>query len=358
MKDIFTSLALCIGTVGFSQNCSDLFISEYVEGTGNNKAIEIYNPTGNPISLENYRLIRWDNGSVPPIPPTDVMDVYPTKVTMFPASMVIAPFDVMVLGINIQSDPDPNNNTWPELLAKLDTFFTTDCAPSIVPPQPRTVCFNGDDALELQKKSGAEWVTVDIFACIGEQPLNSAGTYNPTAGWTALLPYFAKPDTYNPTLQGPYFKQYWTQNHGMIRKSSVLKGIYVNPTAGQIGPPAVPSGFNPSLEWDTIEVNVFDSLGVHTCQCSYLFSTEEEELSQIKYVIYPNPANEMVLLSSTLPVRYIEIYSLSGVLVWQLDIAQGATQILISLTGYTTGIYLIQTTFENGLKSSRKLIVE
>ena len=45
------------------QNCSDLFFSEYVEGTFNNKAIEIYNPTNQTIDLANYRLVRWNNGS-------------------------------------------------------------------------------------------------------------------------------------------------------------------------------------------------------------------------------------------------------------------------------------------------------
>ena len=34
-----------------AQNCTDLFISEYVEGSHNNKAIELYNPTNENIDL-------------------------------------------------------------------------------------------------------------------------------------------------------------------------------------------------------------------------------------------------------------------------------------------------------------------
>jgi len=34
--------------------CSDLFFSEYIEGGSNNKAIEIYNPTGSSINLSGY----------------------------------------------------------------------------------------------------------------------------------------------------------------------------------------------------------------------------------------------------------------------------------------------------------------
>ncbi len=44
--------------------CSELFMSEYQEGYNNNKALEIFNPTANAITLTgNYRIIRWSNGS-------------------------------------------------------------------------------------------------------------------------------------------------------------------------------------------------------------------------------------------------------------------------------------------------------
>jgi len=43
---------------------AQLFISEYIEGSGNNKAIELFNPTGNDIDLasEGYKLSRFSNG--------------------------------------------------------------------------------------------------------------------------------------------------------------------------------------------------------------------------------------------------------------------------------------------------------
>lgn len=42
------------------------FISEYVEGSGNNKALELYNPTANPIDLSSYSLNLYANGSPTP----------------------------------------------------------------------------------------------------------------------------------------------------------------------------------------------------------------------------------------------------------------------------------------------------
>ena len=41
----------------------DLFISEYIEGSSNNKAIEIYNGTGATVSLSGYTLELYSNGS-------------------------------------------------------------------------------------------------------------------------------------------------------------------------------------------------------------------------------------------------------------------------------------------------------
>ena len=54
MKKFFL---ICL-TVGAALNawsqCDELFISEYVEGSRNNKALEIYNPTGSTIDLSQY----------------------------------------------------------------------------------------------------------------------------------------------------------------------------------------------------------------------------------------------------------------------------------------------------------------
>ena len=42
---------------------SDLFISEYIEGSSNNKGIEIYNPTGADVDLSNYSVKMSRNGA-------------------------------------------------------------------------------------------------------------------------------------------------------------------------------------------------------------------------------------------------------------------------------------------------------
>ncbi len=42
--------------------CSDLFFSEYSEGSSNNKYIEIFNPTGSAIALAGYTVYTSGNG--------------------------------------------------------------------------------------------------------------------------------------------------------------------------------------------------------------------------------------------------------------------------------------------------------
>ncbi|GIF70682.1 lamin tail domain-containing protein [Asanoa siamensis] len=48
---------------GASAAPTDLIISEYVEGSSNNKAVELYNGTGAPVDLAGYRLSVYFNGA-------------------------------------------------------------------------------------------------------------------------------------------------------------------------------------------------------------------------------------------------------------------------------------------------------
>jgi len=50
-----------IGSI--AQGCSDLYFSEYIEGSGINKALEIYNPTNTSIDLSMYSVELYSNGS-------------------------------------------------------------------------------------------------------------------------------------------------------------------------------------------------------------------------------------------------------------------------------------------------------
>lgn len=94
----------CETTSDNGSQTTDLFISEYVEGSVTNKAIEIANFTGGPISLSNYTLKLATNSNN-----------FSTTYT-FPNSPTIANGDVFVVansGLNsgCQSEQDDVNNS-------------------------------------------------------------------------------------------------------------------------------------------------------------------------------------------------------------------------------------------------------
>ncbi len=62
MKKISSLLAALLFTVATFGQCG-LFISEYIEGSSFNKAIELYNPTNLPINLNGYYLMQYNSGT-------------------------------------------------------------------------------------------------------------------------------------------------------------------------------------------------------------------------------------------------------------------------------------------------------
>lgn len=61
--DNATAYYLDVYTKTAEANASDLFISEYIEGSSNNKAIEIFNGTDSAVDLSHYSLKKQTNGA-------------------------------------------------------------------------------------------------------------------------------------------------------------------------------------------------------------------------------------------------------------------------------------------------------
>ena len=146
----------------------DLFFSEYLEGSGNNKAIEIFNGTGAPVDLSDYRFENWFNGGSSP-----------SYVTM---TGTLAHGSVWVIA-------NPSSTQ-----AILDLANQTS----------GNISFNGDDALVLRKLSTN--TIVDIFGVIGQDP----GTqWTADGGYTTLdktlvrKPTVVRGVTENPAISTP-----------------------------------------------------------------------------------------------------------------------------------------------------------
>jgi len=321
MKRILLSILSLAALSNFSfAQCNELFISEYVEGTGNNKAIEIYNPTINSISLANYRLIRHDNGNSNTLEPID-----PQHVLNFPSNITMLPKTVYVIALNL-TDPNGTGQSAPidlELQAVADTLLCNGCATTV--GNSRVLCFNGDDALALQKNVGGSWINVDIFACIGEQPINNNGTASPTAGWTILPPFSSMPANFTPP--GAYFLQYWTQDKTLSRKFDVQTGVTVNPPV---------ASFNASVQWDSLPVNTFDGLGAHECICNVGINEIE---SNFKINSFPNPVLNNISFVANENIKLIEFFDITGKLQKQVTFINIASTVNVDVQNLSAGIY-------------------
>ena len=127
MKKIYTILALLITSTLASAQCSDLFFSEYSEGSSNNKYLEVYNPSGTSIDLSTYSICVIGNGGSF----TNTFQLYGT----------LGSDKVFVVSTD-QSDPTA-------ILTKADTALSF----------PSVAHFNGDDAVCLL--SGTD--TIDVI---------------------------------------------------------------------------------------------------------------------------------------------------------------------------------------------------
>ena len=118
---------------------SDLFFSEYVEGSSNNKALEIFNGTGAPVDLAAgaYNVQMFFNGN-------------PVSSLTINLTGTVADGDVFVLA---QSSADP------AILAQADQTNGSGW-------------FNGDDAVVLRKGT----TVLDVIGQIGFRPATEWGT--------------------------------------------------------------------------------------------------------------------------------------------------------------------------------------
>lgn len=148
---------------------TDLFFSEYIEGSSNNKAIEIFNGTGHPVDLSDYSVVLFSNGSATP------------NYTLV-MSGILANNDVYVIA---------NSSAMQAILDSADVTSTV-------------TYYNGDDALAIWKNADSSYV--DIFGRIGDDP-GSAWTGD--GGYTTVNATLIRKSsveggvTVNPTGTGP-----------------------------------------------------------------------------------------------------------------------------------------------------------
>jgi len=308
---------LCI--IGLqAQNCSELFISEYVEGWSNNKAIELFNPTNQDIDLSNYSLSRWSNGSTTPMP------------TILEGT--IAANSAFVIGLD-KRDPNgegyeaPLWNGWyhftdsitmlpdsiyddeSNLMDRIDLFICPNY-------EDGTMYFNGNDAVTLETTSGD---ILDIIGKIGEDPGEA------WADGTGA---------------------YWTKDQTLVRKSNVNGGFVYDPTAEY--------SFDPTIEWDSLPANTFVNLGTHDCGCQVGIEENEALVS-----IFPNPNTTAELnINADQAIKTINIYNILGQSVYSKHNNTSTLNNKVLLQPNLQGLYIVEILLENNQSIIKKLLIK
>lgn len=333
---LFIAGLMSMVSVMAQTDCSDLIISEYVEGWYNNKALEIYNPTNAAITLDNvYRLIRWDNGKTT----SDQEFLY-----NLPLKGTIQPFKVMVI---IQDTTKPGQDTMVWLALRKKATWLAPYDYNGTTAGGNCVFWNGDDAISIQKKQNdGTWKDIDIFGEIGVRPLDWQG--GTTGAWTDTKPYWKG--------QGAYL----TKDQTLVRKRTVKKGIdrlamshYGDETTG-----GFPNSFYAFAEYDSLPANAFDSLGFHTCDCKTA-STVGEVSQENSVQILPNPVKDLnFTITSTLPIRSVEVLSVVGQTILKKAITPEQKEVSIKLGSQAMGIYLVSITNTRNQTTIKKIIVQ
>jgi hypothetical protein len=351
-KKVLGLMAVSILTsLSFAQNCSDIFISEYVEGWSNNKALEIYNPTAQTVNLSNYFVARYSNGSTSA-----------TVANAVQLSGTVAPYSVYVA---VLEKLDPNGTgqeapVWDSLQVRADGFYCP------VYNTSNAFYWNGNDAILLAKgtlpasatanvTTATGFAIVDIFGKIGENPANETGiSSNNDGSWSTGFPYST-----GLGIQA-------TKDHSMIRKVGIQKGVIT-----QV------SFFDPLLEWDTIPAVIvrldangdtllgasgnpildgnWASLGTHTCSCNPTNATENIS-SDKTWTLYPNPTTGIVYLKGVEEFDEVEVFNSLGQLVFRTNAVQKPI-VSIDLSEYK-GLYLLKLSDGTGRQATRKIIVK
>lgn len=318
-------VTIAISQFILAQDCTDLFISEYVEGSGNNKAIELYNPTLEAIDLSDYNLVRYSNGGFEP-------HAVGLEGTIEAESTFVVVLDKQ----------DPNGTGFEQpvdsaLAEKADIFLCP------VYEVNKMMYFNGNDAVTLEKTNGD---VIDIFARVG--------TPDPENGWTDITDTTitwnngGTPEDYTIVdyMVGPLFWLSWTKDHTLMRKPTVKKGVTENPDV-----------FVVTAEYDSLPENTFENLGVHVCDC-HENSIADNSLN-INVTMYPNPVtNGEINIEAEENMVSVELLNTLGQVIKSENLQTSTKNYSLRINSVNEGVYFVKLTFKDKNTLVRKIVVE
>lgn len=343
MKKILFTFGLILTVLAASaQDCSELFFSEYVEGSGNNKGMEIYNPTDQIVTLSNYYVARFSNGNT----------TYESGgLTQLQGFLYPYTTHFLVNGQTVTTETSPACDPALQAIAQqLDHDY------------PAPTYMNGNDAIALLKDpvgsgNADDYVLIDLFGIIG------GGMQGDDEGWTDFTEQWAYKNIYdadgvitskdsvfirNYIVPDSYYWLTWSANHSLVRKASVKGGIDTNPG----------SEFVVTMEWDTVPGgnDVWDFIGMHDCECDPS-SAVENSFKEDLLDIYPNPARDYLHVNAEMPYRELILYDASGREIFREEYVSGQVNSVIGTEQFPSGLYHLRIKFQDRIQTEKVIIL-
>ncbi len=356
MQKLLLTVSVLFFAIGINAQCSEIFFSGYVEGYGNNRALEIYNPTDAAIDLSAYSVGRFSNGDAAPNLfegiqlPADMIQPYGTyTVVLDKRDSLGSGFETPVwngyqlydvLTDQVTGEPVLNDmgdtiyavqyndeglhlygsvyREFLDLQGKADAFLCP------VYDINNSMYFNGNDAVVLI--SGTEVAldgsnVIDVVGVIGEDPGDSWATSN--GQW-------------------------------ITRDKSISRGFDI--AGGNGGVYAALGDTLAYADWEISFKNDFSGVGNHECVCADAVSTKD--LNQVAFNMYPNPnATSQLTITSSENIELITLTNMLGQTVMTSK-ASGIQNTTVELNQILPGLYNVAIQFEGEKLSIQKLIVE
>lgn len=270
--DSIVTLNLTVNSCSINQDsCSGLIISEYIEGSSFNKAIEIFNASNLSINLSQYQVKIYSNGGS-------------TASSVITLAGNLAAYSTYVVA---------NTGANAMILGQADQTSGS-------------LNFSGNDAVSLEKND----TIIDLIGVIGQDP-------------------------------GPQWGN-GTKDHTLVRKSSVLGGVNINP-----------STFDPIVEWDIYGIDVVNYIAAHNSDCSNTTLITVKEILTAN--LYPNPTFDDVKIevnSSENDIHY-EVFDSKGKLITN---GKFKNTKLIRMSTFERGIYHVKLFTEKSNIITKKIV--
>jgi hypothetical protein len=391
---LLLSAALFLTGAAYAQGPgTELFISEYNEGahtpgvnyggptnsTGNEKAVEIYNPTNSIVSLNAYSIRRYSNGAPLGSPLMEEERLVRRAGT---GANTLNPRAAYVIANPEATLPQITNVASQYSAPRQNTPANTTTSNNII-QVGGTVWFNGDDAMALVRyPSGtagqpnmSAGIIIDIIGSIGEQPPLQASPCAVGGNWSGFNPADDLPGT------PPTHVFVNSANQSIIRRGSVAQGLRTNPPAqnvpGTCPPTRAAGGYNIADQWYMYSTafngpggttnaggQLYDNLGNHN-DYTGPYGTYQTTLGTLSKFdanisVYPNPAHGFATVEiKDAKVGTVTVINNLGQTITAEAKGQGQEKLTLNISALKPGLYFVQILSADGqTKIYKELVVQ